>query len=70
MGIRLRDDVFFSNPESRIWEYCEIEVYAGYDDQHSGNNVITKADIVAANTLYAMIDRYNKTESRRILDHP
>ena len=68
MGIRLRDDVFFSNPESRIREYCEIEVYAGYDNQHPENNVIRFADLDAANNLYAMIDRYDKTESRRILD--
>jgi len=68
MGIRLRDDVFFSDPESRIREYCEIEVYEGYDDKHTVNNVITRADIDAANNLYAMIDRYDKTESRRILD--
>ena len=32
------------------------------------NNDITKADLDAANNLYAMIDRYDKTESRRILD--
>jgi hypothetical protein len=68
MGIRLRDDVFFSDPVSRIREYCEIEVYEGYDDRHTENNVIMQADIDSANDLYAMIDRYDKTESRRILD--
>ncbi|TFH17180.1 hypothetical protein E4H04_05440 [Candidatus Bathyarchaeota archaeon] len=68
MGIRLRDDVFFSDPVSRIREYCEIEVYEGYDDRHTENNVIMQADIDSANNLYAMIDRYDKTESRRILE--
>ena len=68
MGIRLRDDVFFSNPESRIREYCEIEVYQGYDDKHSVNNTISKFDVESANKLYALIDRYDQTESRRILD--
>ncbi|MBE0634084.1 hypothetical protein IH574_05890, partial [Candidatus Bathyarchaeota archaeon] len=57
MGIRLRDDVFFSDPVSRISEYCEIEVYEGYDDRHTENNVIMQADIDSANNLYAMIDR-------------
>jgi hypothetical protein len=68
MGIRLRDDVFFSDPGSRIREYCEIEVYSGYDDKHSVDNLITQSDIDAANELYAMIDRYDKGESRRILE--
>ncbi len=68
MVIRLRDDVVFSDPESRIREYCEIEIYAGYDDRHSINNSVTLADISSANNLYAMIGRYDKNESNRILD--
>ena len=66
MGIRLRDDVFFEDPDSRIREYCEIEVYEGYDDWHSENNVITSNDIVAANNLYAMINKHDRSEGRRI----
>jgi len=66
-GIRLRDDIEIPNPEERVREYCEIEVYRGYDDQHSPDNVITLKDIKAANSLYAMIDRYNSNESSRIL---
>lgn len=66
MGIRLRDDVFFEDPETRIREYCEIEVYEGYDDRHAESNVITSNDIEAANNLYAMINKHNKTEGRRI----
>jgi hypothetical protein len=66
MGIRLRDDVFFEDPESRIREYCEIEVYEGYDDRHAENNVITSNDIEAANNLYAMINKHSKTEGSRI----
>ena len=66
MGIRLRDDVFFSDPESRIREYCEIEVYEGYDDRHAESNVITSNDIEAANNLYAMINKHDKSEGNRI----
>ncbi len=65
--IRLRDDVVFHDPEKRIREYCEIEVYWGYDDKHKIDDVITSGDIEAANALYAMIDRYDKTESRGLL---
>ena len=68
MGIRLRDDVFINDPVSRIREYCEIEVYEGYDDRLTENNVIMQADIDSANNLYAMIDKYDRTESRRILE--
>jgi len=67
--IRLRDDVIFEDPQSRIFEYCEIEVYRGYDDKHSINHNISRKDVDAANELYAMIDRYDKGESRRLLSH-
>lgn len=68
MGIRLRDDIYFDDPESRIREYCEIEVYQGYDDQHTVDDLITQRDIVSANNLYAMINRYDPREGARILD--
>ena len=68
MGIRLREDVFFEDPESRVREYCDIEVYAGYDDRHAENNVVSSNDIVAANNLYAMINKHSKTEGSRIQD--
>lgn len=67
--IKLRDDVVFEDPQSRIREYCEIEISQGYDDQHSINNNITRKDIDAANELYAMIDRYDKDESTRLLSY-
>lgn len=67
--IKLRDDVLFEDPESRIREYCRIEIYSGYDDKHSVNNDISQEDIQNANNLYAMIDRYDKTESRRLLNN-
>ena len=70
MGIRLREDVFFSDPESRVREYCEIEVYEGYDDRHAENNVITINDIESANNLYAMINKHDKTEGSRIQSQP
>lgn len=66
MGIRLRDDVFFEDSESRIREYCEIEVYEWYDDQHAENNVLTRNDIDSANKVYALNTRYDKTEGNRI----
>jgi len=65
--IKLRDDVVFEDPQSRIQEYCEIEIYEGYDDKHSINDSITEGDIDAARKLYAMINRYDKGESRRLL---
>lgn len=68
MGIRLRDDVFFSDPAPRIREYCEIEVYEGYDDQHNVNNSIIQNDIDSANNLYANINRYDKSEGCRLLE--
>jgi len=67
--IKLREDIVFVDPESRIREYCEIEIYKGYDDKHSVNDRITEKDIDAANKLYAMIDRYDGEESRRLLSH-
>lgn len=67
--IRLRDDIVFENPESRIREYCAVEIYQGYDDKHNINDHISQGDIDAANRLYAMINRYDKTESRRLLQH-
>ncbi len=55
------------NTEERIREYCEIEIYRGYDDCHSINDTITIHDINVANKLYASIDRYDPLESQRIL---
>ena len=65
--IRLRYDIIFENPESRIREYCEIKVYRSYDDKHSVDNNISNEDIEAANNLFAMIGRYDKTESKQLL---
>ena len=67
MDIVISNGVRFKDPETRIREYCEIEVYRGYDDQHSVNNRISMEDVRAANELYAMIDRYDSTESLRIM---
>jgi len=64
--IRLREDIVFEYPESRIREYCSIEIYRGYDDRHSINDIVSKEDIDAANKLYAMIDRYDRKESKRL----
>ena len=68
MGILLRSDIYFNEPETRIREYCEIEVYEGYDDQHTPNNSITPLDIDVANKLYAMIGHYDKKEKTRLLN--
>jgi hypothetical protein len=67
--IRLRDDVVFEDPDSRIREYCTIEIYRGYDDRHNIDDIVSPRDIESANNLYAMIDRYDNTESRRLLSH-
>jgi len=67
LKISLRSDIEIDNPEERIREYCAIEIYKGYDDHHGVNNNITQDDVWAANKLYAMIDRYDPTESSRIL---
>lgn len=66
-AILLSNGTRFENAEERIREYCEIEVYQGYDDRHSIDNRITTDDVQAANELYAMIDRYDATESSRIV---
>jgi len=65
--IRLRDDIVFENPDSRIREYCAIEIYRGYDDRHNIDDIVSSRGIESANNLYAMIDRYDNTESRRLL---
>lgn len=67
--IKIRDDIIFEDPQSRIREYCTIEIYYGYDDKHNIDHEISRRDIHAANNLYAMIDRYDKDESRRLLSH-
>ena len=66
--IKLRDDVIFEDPQTRIREYCAIEVYYDYDDKHNINHDITQRDIDSANQLYAMIDRYDNEESKRLLN--
>jgi hypothetical protein len=65
--ILLRDDVVFEDPQSRIREYCAVEIYYDYDDKHNINHDITQRDIDSANQLYAMIDRYDNEESKRLL---
>jgi len=65
--IKLRDDVVFEDPQSRIREYCAVEIYYDYDDKHNINHDITQRDIDSANRLDAMIDRYDNEESKRLL---
>ncbi|MGD0145829.1 MAG: DUF6308 family protein [Nitrososphaerales archaeon] len=67
MQIALSNGVRFEDPEARIREYCDIEVYRGYDDRHSVDDQITMEEVRAANELYAMIDRYDPAESSRIV---
>ncbi len=43
------------NPEERVRDYCRVEIYRGYDDQHSVDNTITENDVRAANRLFARI---------------
>lgn len=49
--IKLRDDIVFEDPQSRIREYCEIEIYRGYDDKRSVNNNINRS-------MHACISHY------------
>jgi hypothetical protein len=67
LSISLSNGVVIHNVEHRIRDYCRVEIYRGYDDQHTIDDIITKKDIESANKLYAMIDRYNKNESKNIL---
>lgn len=39
--------VLLHYPEERIREYCDLEVYHGYDDLYSIDNAITTQDIEA-----------------------
>ena len=60
--IRLRRDVIFDNPECRIREYCDIEIYHGYDNRHNVTDAISIQDIKVANKLYAM-KRFNSNQA-------
>ena len=44
-----------NDPELLIRDYCRVEVYHGYDDSHSINNVVSDEDIRSANSMYARI---------------
>lgn len=72
-SISLSNGILFRNPEARIREYCEIEVYrdrdyrGGYDDRHNVTDTITKDDIESANNLYANLV---PMDLRRILRNP
>jgi len=47
-----------NKPEERIREYCDIEIYQGYDDCHNITNKISWNDIHVADKLYANIMRF------------
>lgn len=38
--INLGKGIVFDHPESRVHEYCDIEIYEGYDNQHSVNDIM------------------------------
>ncbi len=65
--IELKEALTFRKPELRIREYCEIEIYKVYDGRHNINNTISEKDVQTANKLYALINRYDKTQSTRLL---
>ena len=60
--------LLFPHPEERIREYCELEVYRGYDDFHSIDNIITRKDIEATKRIFSMIDQHGHSESISILN--
>jgi len=53
--IKLFNGSSLSNLRERIREYVRVEIYQGYDDQHSVDNEITQRDIRVANKLFARI---------------
>lgn len=54
-SIKFSNGEIITNLEERIREYCRVEIYFGYDDQHDVNNIITLQNIKAANRLFARI---------------
>lgn len=58
MKICLNNGTVLDNPEERIREYCDIEIYQGYDDFHNVTDEISWEDIRAADRLYANIMRF------------
>jgi hypothetical protein len=75
LQITLASGAVFDDPESRIREYCEIEVYrdrnyrGGYDDHLNVTDSVTAEDVEAANNLRAglsSLDRGRITHSREI----
>lgn len=62
--IKLSKGIVISDIENRIREYCQVEIYHGYDDYHEVNNTITLENINAANKLFA---RISKPAAERII---
>ena len=58
MKICFSNGFVLNNPEERIREYCDIEIYQGYDDCHNITNKISWKDIQVADRLYANIMRF------------
>lgn len=69
LGITLCNGTQIQDPFGRVKEYCRVEIYRGYDDQHSIDNKITLNDVQAANRIFAGIDRYDKSLSTKILSN-
>lgn len=62
--------LLFPYPDKRIREYCELEVYRGYDDFHSIDDTVTRKDIEATKRIFSMIDQHGHSESISILNSP
>lgn len=56
-----------NNPEERIREYCNIEIYRGYDDCHNITNKISWKDIQVADRLYANIVRFWRSAAEEMV---
>ncbi|MCD6485488.1 MAG: hypothetical protein J7L47_10315 [Candidatus Odinarchaeota archaeon] len=58
LKICLSNGEVIEDPEERVREYCEVEIYWGYDDCHNVTDEITWGDIEAANRLFAKINPF------------
>ncbi|MFH1219049.1 MAG: DUF6308 family protein [Candidatus Eisenbacteria bacterium] len=55
LEIKLSNGWEIGDPEARIRDYCNVEVYSGYDDRHDISDTITRDTIIAANRIFARI---------------
>lgn len=62
MELTLINGKILSSLEERVREYCNVEIYDGYDNCHSVNNKISPKDIKAANFIGGRISKIEAEE--------